>query len=91
LHESGTYVKFTLAAGRPVRVNRRKNMAARVSPVQKVQAGANGFSGVVFVLHGDDDRPIATFGFEKQEDALLGAKKMLEIIAATSVVMSGTR
>jgi hypothetical protein len=66
-------------------------MAARVGPIQKAQAGASGFSGVVFVLYGDDDRPIATFGFEKQEDALIGAKKMLEIIAATAVVMAGTR
>jgi hypothetical protein len=66
-------------------------MAARVGPIQKVHAGPNGFSGVVFVLHGDDDRPIATFGFEKQEDALIGAKKMLEIIGASAVVMHGTR
>ncbi|MDE2331184.1 MAG: hypothetical protein KGK16_10445, partial [Bradyrhizobium sp.] len=65
-------------------------MAARVGPVQIVKAGADGFSGAVFVLHSDDDRPVATFGFEKQQDALIAAKKMLEILAATAVVTSGT-
>ncbi|MBU6463945.1 MAG: hypothetical protein KGL35_22300 [Bradyrhizobium sp.] len=66
-------------------------MAARVSPIQKVQAGAGDFSGSVFVLHDDDGKAIATFGFEKQEDALIAAKKMLEIIAATAVVRAETQ
>ena len=57
----------------------------RVGPVQSTQA-QNGFAGSGFVVYDGNGKPAVSFGFLKEADANVAAKKMSEIIAACAEV-----
>ncbi len=56
-------------------------MGPRVGPVQRTHDGKGNFAGSGFVVYGNDGMPAVSFGFLKEADANVAAKKMSEIIA----------